>query len=105
MRSATGTTGLGLTMATDPTGLIFGYLDDLLDEEQQRELNDWVKRDPRHARQFVEAALLHDRLLDQFPVGLHLGGDPQAAGEGGLPMCGSPPAGSPPDDAPWGRSR
>src|SRR4051812_28091089 len=91
-------------MATDPTRLIFDYLDDLLDEEQQRELNDWIKRDPRHASRVVEEALLHDRLLDQFPVGLHLGGDPQAAAEGGLPMSESPPPSPPPDDAPWWRA-
>jgi FecR protein len=49
-------------MISGPISLIHGYLDDLLSNEQVRELNDWLKEDPRHARQFAKIALLHDRL-------------------------------------------
>jgi ferric-dicitrate binding protein FerR (iron transport regulator) len=53
-------------MTTDPNSLIQGYFDGLLSDEQVRELNDWIKADPRHARQFASFALMHDRLHDQF---------------------------------------
>ena len=53
-------------MTDDPTALIHGYLDDQLSDEQVRELNDWIKQDPRHAQQFASCSLLHDRLHDQY---------------------------------------
>ena len=53
-------------MTNDPRALIHGYLDGQLSDEQVRELNDRIKEDPRHARQFVSCALLHDRLHDQY---------------------------------------
>ena len=53
-------------MINDPRTLIHGYLDGQLSDEQVRELNDWIKEDPRHAQQFASCALLHDRLHDQY---------------------------------------
>jgi ferric-dicitrate binding protein FerR (iron transport regulator) len=53
-------------MTDDPKALIHGYLDGQLSDEQVRELNDWIKEDPRHARLFASCALLHDRLHDQY---------------------------------------
>ena len=62
-------------MTNDPRALIHGYLDDQLSDEQVRELNDWIKEDPRHARQFASCALLHDRLRDQYRSRAILEGD------------------------------
>ena len=53
-------------MTHDPAALIQGYLDDQLSDEQVRELNDWIKGDPRHAQQFASYSLLHDRLHDHY---------------------------------------
>ena len=53
-------------MTDDPKTLIHGYLDGQLSGEQVRELNDWIKEDPRHAQEFASCALLHDRLHDQY---------------------------------------
>jgi hypothetical protein len=60
--------GIGrlLDMTNDPRPLIHGYLDRELFDEQVRELNDWIKEDPRHAQEFVSCALLHDRLYDKY---------------------------------------
>jgi ferric-dicitrate binding protein FerR (iron transport regulator) len=55
-----------LDMTDDPSTLIHGYLDGQLSDEQVRELNDWIKEDPRHAQQFAACSLLHDRLHDQY---------------------------------------
>ena len=52
-------------MTDDPGALIHGYLDGQLSDEQVRELDGWIKEDPRHAREFASWALLHDRLHDQ----------------------------------------
>lgn len=52
-------------MDLDPGILIDGYLDDQLGEEHLRALNDWIKRDPSHARRLAMAVLQHDRLRDQ----------------------------------------
>jgi len=48
-------------MEFDPDTLINGYRDDQLDEEQSRDLNDWIKQDSEHARRFAMALLQHDR--------------------------------------------
>src|SRR4051794_8966288 len=55
-----------MTMNTDPDLLIHGYLDEMLTDEQFRELNDWIAHDPANARRFVAVALLDDRLSDRF---------------------------------------
>ena len=55
-----------LTMTTDPDSLIHGYLDDVLDDEQIRELNDWISQDVINARRFASHALVNDRLHDRF---------------------------------------
>jgi hypothetical protein len=53
-------------VATDPDVLIHGYFDGLLSDEQFDELCAWLSRDQEHARRFAQAALLHDRLRNQF---------------------------------------
>lgn len=53
-------------MSGDPMDLIDGYLDDALSEEQFAQLNSWISENPEHARLFARAALLHDRLRNQF---------------------------------------
>ena len=53
-------------MTNDPWTLIHGYLDGQLSDEEVRELSDWIKEDPWHARLFASYALLHDRLHDQY---------------------------------------
>ena len=53
-------------MTADPELLIHGYLDRRLSDQQVRELNDWIKEDLRHARQFASCALLHDRLHNHY---------------------------------------
>ena len=42
--------------------LIAGFLDDMLSDAQQRQLDDWIKAAPENARRFAEAMLLHERL-------------------------------------------
>jgi hypothetical protein len=68
-------------MTTDPNSLIQGYFDDMLPEEQVRELNDWIKEDPRHARQFASFALMHDGLYDQLRSRAVLKGDRPGPGK------------------------
>ncbi|TWT65216.1 anti-sigma factor family protein [Allorhodopirellula solitaria] len=46
--------------------LIHGYLDNSLSTEQQSELNQWIKADPKHARQFASSMMLHDRLRSEL---------------------------------------
>ena len=53
-------------MKTDSNALIHGYLDDMLSEDQLRELNDWLGSEPGNARHFASVVLLHDRLGDQW---------------------------------------
>ena len=53
-------------MTDDPKILIHGYLDGQLSDEQLRELTEWIKVDPRHARQFASCAFLHDRLHNHY---------------------------------------
>lgn len=49
-------------MTRDPSELVSRYLDDLLTEDEHRELQDWLRSSPDHAREFAQTALLHDRL-------------------------------------------
>ncbi|MDR3632586.1 MAG: FecR domain-containing protein [Isosphaeraceae bacterium] len=67
-------------MIVDPVSLIHGYLDDLLSDEQVRELNQWIKEDPDHARQFAAIALLHDRLHGHAQASSELMGERLGAG-------------------------
>jgi hypothetical protein len=46
--------------------LINGYLDDLLTPEQHAALSEWIQSDVKHARQFAESIMLHDRLRGEF---------------------------------------
>jgi ferric-dicitrate binding protein FerR (iron transport regulator) len=62
-------------MITNPSSLVHGYFDGLLSDEQFRELNGWIKADPRHAQQFAAIALLHDRLHNQARARAVLTGD------------------------------
>jgi ferric-dicitrate binding protein FerR (iron transport regulator) len=55
-----------LNMTNDSNSMVHGYLDGQLSDEQFRKLNDWIKEDPSHGRQFASCALLHDRLHDQY---------------------------------------
>jgi hypothetical protein len=55
-----------MTMNTDPDLLIHGYLDEILTDEQLRQLSDWIGRDPANARRFAVVVLLDDRLSDRF---------------------------------------
>lgn len=56
-------------MTKQPAELIEGYFDDMLTAEEQALLSDWIKSDPRHASEFAQASLLHDRLRSHFSVG------------------------------------
>ncbi|ODA34908.1 anti-sigma factor family protein [Planctopirus hydrillae] len=49
-------------MTCDPDELISRYLDDLLTENEHRDLQDWLRSSPDHAREFARIVLLHDRL-------------------------------------------
>ncbi len=49
-------------MSVDYQQLIHGHLDDSLSSDQQAQLNEWIKADPKHARQFASVMMLHDRL-------------------------------------------
>jgi hypothetical protein len=53
-------------MSVDYRELIHGYLDDSLSSEQQAQLNQWIKSDPQHARQFASYMMLHDRLRSEL---------------------------------------
>lgn len=48
--------------------LVDRYLDDSLSTEEQTRLNEWVKSDPKNARQFASRAMLHDRLRCELVV-------------------------------------
>jgi len=48
----------------DMLELISRYLDHALTPDEMRELGDWIKSDPAHARQFAEQAFIHGRLRD-----------------------------------------
>ncbi|ADG67707.1 hypothetical protein Plim_1877 [Planctopirus limnophila DSM 3776] len=49
-------------MTRDPGELVSRYLDDLLTEDEHRDLQDWLRSSPDHAREFARIVLLHDRL-------------------------------------------
>lgn len=49
-------------MTRDPGELVSRYFDDLLTESEHRELQEWLRASPDHAREFARVALLHDRL-------------------------------------------
>ena len=49
-------------MTRDPNELVSRYLDDLLTEDEHRDLQDWLRSSPDHAREFAQIVLLHDRL-------------------------------------------
>lgn len=53
-------------MSVDYQELIHGYLDDSLSSEQQAQLNQWIKSDAKHARQFASYMMLHDRLRGEL---------------------------------------
>ncbi|QDT05016.1 hypothetical protein K227x_34140 [Rubripirellula lacrimiformis] len=53
-------------MSVDYQKLIHGYLDDSLSAEQQGRLNQWIKSDPGHARQFASYMMLHDRMRSEL---------------------------------------
>lgn len=53
-------------MSVDYQQLIHGHLDDSLSSEQQAQLNQWIKSDPKHARQFASQMMLHDRLRSEL---------------------------------------
>lgn len=55
-------------MNNDYQVLIDQYLDDALSSEQQAQLNEWIKSDPKNARQFASRAMLHDRLRSELAV-------------------------------------
>lgn len=42
--------------------IIDGYLDEILTEDEHTELCHWIKSDPKNARRFAEAVMLHDQL-------------------------------------------
>lgn len=49
-------------MSRDIEELISGYLDESLNEDEQRELSEWIKADTVNAKHFAKAVMLHDRL-------------------------------------------
>ncbi|TWU49078.1 hypothetical protein [Rubripirellula reticaptiva] len=53
-------------MSPDIQDLVDGYFDESLSDKQLQQLSHWIKSDPRHARQFASALMLHDRLRNQF---------------------------------------
>ena len=53
-------------MNVDYQELIHGHLDDSLSNEQQAQLNQWIKSDPQHAGQFASCMMLHDRLRSEL---------------------------------------
>ena len=53
-------------MTRDPSELVSRYLDDVLTEDEHRDLQDWLRSSPDHAREFAQIALLHDRLRVQL---------------------------------------
>ena len=69
-------------------GLINGYLDNMLTEGQEAELNAWVKLGPENAAAFAGAIRLHDRLRDVIRAELMM------APAGNTLEKARPPAGS-----------
>ena len=58
-------------MNLDPSELVSRYFDDLLTEDEHRDLQDWLRSSPDHAREFARIALLHDRLRgEQLAISL-----------------------------------
>jgi hypothetical protein len=53
-------------MTRDPNDLISGYFDESLSADEHAAMTEWIRSDPEHARQFADAALLHDRLRDEL---------------------------------------
>ena len=53
-------------MTSSRTDLINGYLDETLSLEQHLALESWIRDNPEHAKQFIEATLLHDQLRSQM---------------------------------------
>ena len=49
-------------MTRDSSELVSRYLDDLLTEDEHRDLQNWLRSSPDHAREFARVASLHDRL-------------------------------------------
>lgn len=50
----------------EPVTLIHAYLDGLLSDGEQRELEEWLAADPANAKTFAEFAVLHDQLHNEF---------------------------------------
>lgn len=73
-------------MNQDMRSLISGYLDGLLTEDQEAEVNAWVKGSPENARRFVDAVQLHDRLRDNMRAEQVM---EHAPGESALPIGSS----------------
>ena len=48
--------------------LIHAYLDGILDEEQTRELGDWIQAEPENARRFARISMLHDQLHNRISL-------------------------------------
>ncbi|MFO0910943.1 MAG: hypothetical protein U0794_21815 [Isosphaeraceae bacterium] len=55
-------------MNYEPSELIHRYLDGLLDPTEEATLNDWIKADPLHAREFAALTRLHNSLRDVMPA-------------------------------------
>ncbi|TWU03439.1 hypothetical protein Pla100_03600 [Neorhodopirellula pilleata] len=55
-------------MSVNYEDLIDRYFDDSLSSEQLAQLNEWIKSDPKNARQFASRAMLHDRLRSELAV-------------------------------------
>lgn len=49
-------------MTRDQGELVSRYLDDLLTEDEHRDLQDWLRSSPDHVREFARTSWLHDRL-------------------------------------------
>ncbi|MFO0877931.1 MAG: hypothetical protein U0840_11310 [Gemmataceae bacterium] len=56
-------------MNHDPQLLVNGYLDGVLTEEQEGELNAWIKAAPENAAKFAEMLRFHDRLHNILAAG------------------------------------
>lgn len=56
-------------MKQDPRQLVHGYLDGVLTEEQEAELNDWIKASPANAAAFADMVRFHDRLHNIIQAG------------------------------------
>jgi len=49
-------------MTRNPAELVSRHFDGLLTNDEHQELQDWLRSDPSHRRDFAKAAILHDRL-------------------------------------------